>query len=453
MANSPAMATTSNLPSFIIGVVVLAYLATFVLFAALRILTGISIQRVGYLSLRRIYFEPRDGIKIEVRRLGLNFHRPTFTQPTWISIVVRDSKITLDLREKPNTGDVADVVGKDSVPATPKIRSRSGSRQRERANSPAGPNGNEEKTDYVETVRKTKETLKKLHQWINYIKLVDVVVVNTTVKVPDVGSIHVGSVTMLADTRRKGRDRNTMFDHCKKLNDNQHPVEWLVVTKNVLFYSTKSKEPTELMDYASTTLYGVVDEALQGIRDLAISVKIGQVDLPCDALLECRDKLRIIKRGKKSQKASRLKDLGASLSTVMEEMAMHGSRTERMAEAVMESKEILNSLLRGIKEVQFAIGHLVVSKVMRHVQPSGKPLRVIMSMKELGIDMHRLDQESPAHRMYENLIFVLAHANGIIGISHRRTSPIKLFWRPFPSHSAWMTVNDKTRLYISPWSR
>ena len=85
----------------------------------------------------------------------------------------------------------------------------------------------------------------------------------------------------------------------------------------------------------------------------------------------------------------------------MEEMAVAGSRTERMAEAVMEWRVLLKSLLEGIKEIQLAIGHLVVSKRVHSVQPAGKPLIVTVTMKELGVDLHRLDQKSPAHQMYD----------------------------------------------------
>ncbi|KAG9589800.1 hypothetical protein KCU97_g7759, partial [Aureobasidium melanogenum] len=53
--------------SFVGGVLVLAYLSSFVLFALLRILTGISIQRIGYSGFRRIAFSPKDGIKIYIR--------------------------------------------------------------------------------------------------------------------------------------------------------------------------------------------------------------------------------------------------------------------------------------------------------------------------------------------------------------------------------------------------
>ncbi len=45
-------------PTFVLGVAVLLYLSSFVLFAVVRITTGLSIQRLGYFSLRRVAYVP-----------------------------------------------------------------------------------------------------------------------------------------------------------------------------------------------------------------------------------------------------------------------------------------------------------------------------------------------------------------------------------------------------------
>src|SRR5436305_4168543 len=87
--------------TFLLAIIILLYLSQFVLFAVLRIVTGISIQRAGILtpfSLRRIACTPKDGIKVEIRGFRLNIHRPTFAQPTWLSIVLTELAITVDLK-------------------------------------------------------------------------------------------------------------------------------------------------------------------------------------------------------------------------------------------------------------------------------------------------------------------------------------------------------------------
>ena len=68
-------------PSFLLGAIFLFYLLSFVAFAILRIATGVSIQRIGFTSLRRIAYTSRDGIRIDIRGLGLSIHRSVSWAP------------------------------------------------------------------------------------------------------------------------------------------------------------------------------------------------------------------------------------------------------------------------------------------------------------------------------------------------------------------------------------
>src|SRR5687767_7964817 len=78
------------------AVLLLVYLSSFVLLAIFRIVTGVSIQRIGYFSFRHISYTPREGLRIDLRGIGLSLHRPTFAQPSWVSLVFEELKITLD---------------------------------------------------------------------------------------------------------------------------------------------------------------------------------------------------------------------------------------------------------------------------------------------------------------------------------------------------------------------
>lgn len=263
----------------------------------------------------------------------------------------------------------------------------------------------------MECMRRLKESLKKLHKWIKWIRLVDIVVTNTTVTIVDVGSVQIGSLTMMADTRRGAANRNPMFDHCTDVRDGQWPIEWIFLAKSVVFLNDK-KEPTELLDHGMCNVYGVVEQGMAGgIRDLAIAFKFGRVTLPWDELLNYAERLNSVRKSgakKEAPVAFGAAGLGPSLGSVMEGMAIPSSRAQRMTQVVMESKELLHSILRGVKEVQYAIGHLVVAKDIPGIQPAGRPLQIALGMKEFGMDIHQLDQKSPAHRMcYFLLLFSL----------------------------------------------
>lgn len=378
------MATAYHFPTFVLGVVVVVYLATFVLFAVLRILTGVSIQRVGYLSFKRIGYEPTSGVKIEIRKLGLLLHRPTFAQPTWISIVVSDSQLSVDLRKLEEDPEAHDA---DSRAARP--RRRKDTLRRENLLTP----GVSHKNRVWERVRELREKLQKLHKLVKWLQMVDVVFTNTKLLISDVGSIEIGSMTTMLDTRQKTADRSRMFDHCMDLKENQKPVEWMFTAKSVLFFHEKKQDPIEIMDHCMFNVYGVLEGETDGIGGAAISLKFGKINLPCDQILGCWTKLRAIK--KPGGKGILKQKVAVNLDALVEELVS----LPECSTKIVESKEFMQSLLRGVKELQFAIGYLIISKAVTQIQPGEKPLQVVVGMKELGMDVHRLDQKSPAHRM------------------------------------------------------
>jgi hypothetical protein len=386
VVSSPTTVATYNLPTFLLSAAILLYLSTFVLFAVLRIITGVSIQRVGYLSLKRIAFEPRDDVKLEIRKLGLLLHRPTFTAPTWISIVVQDSHVTLGLRKELENDDKAT-----------QGRSGRGTLQGMKSEDLLRDSADSEKTKVIDRIRRLRDSLKKLHSWLRWMRLVDVVVTNTTITASDVGSIQIGSLTMMVDTRRETAHRNRLFDHCSNLGEGQ-PLEWVFAAKSVLFMMDK-KDPVELLDHCIFNVYGVLESDVKELRDLALAFKFGRITLPYDELLGSAKGMGGSRRDM-NKKLDKHKCPSPSLSAVMEEVTMLGSRTERMTAVVMESKEFLQGFLKSVKEIQFAIDYLLVSKEISHIQPTGRPLKALLGLKELGIDLHQLDQSSPEHRMY-----------------------------------------------------
>ncbi|KAH0602608.1 uncharacterized protein H6S33_008689 [Morchella sextelata] len=333
------MATAYRFPTFVLGVVVVGYLATFVFFAILRILTGVSIQRVGYFAFKRISYEPVNGVKIEVRKLGLLLHRPTFTQPTWISIVVSDSSLSVDFKKIEEGED------NESDESESQSRNRRGRKDtlRRESGAASGVPTQKNRSEIRGGTSKLKEKLKKLHKHLKWVQMVDIIFTNTTVNVHDVGSIQISSMTTMLDTRQK-IDRNRMFDHCQDLKENQKPIEWMFTAKSMLFFHQKQKDPVELMDHCMFNVYGVLEEGADVIMDAAISIKFGKISLPFDQILECREKLQQIRRPK-CKKSAKAKSPGVPLGTLMEELASPESQSEKFVEAVDESKKFLQSLL------------------------------------------------------------------------------------------------------------
>ncbi|KAH0538411.1 hypothetical protein FGG08_005011 [Glutinoglossum americanum] len=431
-------------PTFIFGILVLLYLSSFILFAIIRILTGISIQRIGYCCLRRIAYTPRDGVKVEIRGLGFLLHRPTFAQPTWMSIVLTELQVTLDLKEMDSERD-----GDSLLDGVESVNDYGGQTSARNPGSPSGkppevklrPESGRSPT--WERLVKAKEKIKRLHRLINWLRLVDVVATNSLFSVTDVGCIQIGAFTMAVDTRQQTVDRGRLFQHRKVPRSGQRPAEWMFTLRSVLF-TPEGKESLEILDHCTLNVHGLLYKERDGLRDAAIALKLGRVHIPYDDFTTYLNRLRRYRRVPESPWVKR-DNVEISLTDIMEELEMPGSREEKIVQAFSDSNEFASSILRGIKEVQFAVSFVGLSKEIHSVQPSGSPLYLNMSMKEVGIDLHRLDPHTPAHRMYfaPNDIAhqaLLAAISISIGVDDGRGGTDRLIYLPM------VTMTSKTTL-------
>ncbi|ERT01229.1 hypothetical protein HMPREF1624_02471 [Sporothrix schenckii ATCC 58251] len=442
-------------PTFILGVVVLLYVLSFVLFAIIRIVTGLSIQRIGYFSLRRLAYVPRDGLKIEVRGLGLNIHRPTFAQPTWLSIVVSELVVTADTNEleglhhadekaayndttsetpggDPTVGKEAcsERSGDDDIDekapasaASPPPSESSDSERRKAA-------GAEERSKTWRQLMKLKERIKRLHRNIKWLRLVDVVATNSAVNVVGVGNVQFGSFTIAVDTRRKMVDRDRRLFQDQDAPHETSQAEWIMTLRSVLF-TPENRDSMEIVDNVTLNIHGFLYEALDGLRDAAIALKLGRVHVPYDDLLYCAELYRQTKKTVSplalapthiteplSPMSPILEDTpfltnsqpatsdpqpndAAKAATTDQASSTEPTDEDELMQTVADSKEFVSSILRGIKEVQFAVSFLGIAKKVQTAKATRAPVLLMnLSMKEVGIDLHRLDPKSPAHRMY-----------------------------------------------------
>lgn len=437
-------------PTFTFGVLVVLYLSSFVLFAIIRILTGLSIQRIGYFSLRRLAYVVKDGIKIEIRGLGLNVHRPTFAQPTWLSIVVSELVVTVDIEEL----EASKTNGATSLdPDDPALHNKSSDPKA--ALKPPKPPMLRRATNAVqrsETWRqltRTKERIKRLHRNVNWLRMVDVVATNSTVNIVDVGNIQFGSVTVAVDTRRKMVDRARFYwgprSGAKTQGDRQ--AEWIMTVRSVLFTPLGS-ESVEVLDNCTLNVHGFLYEKLDGLREASIALKLGRVHVPVDEIREATRRFQLRKRQAVCTPPPE-EDSDEYVDRVMQELDQPGSTDDELMQTVSDSKEFVSSILRGIKEVQFAVSFFGLTKKIDGVKTAGPPVIVNASMKEVGIDLHRLDPKSPAHRMYfpstdiahEALLAALSIS---IGLDDGQGSPQRLMYVPMATTTVRTTLPSKT---------
>ncbi|KAB5558148.1 mitochondrial protein from FMP27-domain-containing protein [Coniochaeta sp. 2T2.1] len=441
-------------PTFIFGVIVLAYLSSFVIFAVIRILTGLSIQRIGYFSLRRLAYTPRDGSKIEIRGLGLHVHRPTFAQPTWLSIVVDELVVTVDITELDGPKVDLDDGEQHGINATTTEDTEDGSQEKQ--DTPKiptvrveGESAGTARSKTWDRLTKAKDRFKRLHRRVNWLRAVDIVATNSTVNVVGVGNLQFGSLTVAVDTRRKMVDRARFFfqGRAGKKNSELQQAEWIVTLRSVLFTSD-GQESVEVLDSASLNIHGYLYEALDGLRDAAIALKLGRLHIPYDDVLHSVTRFRKIKAQMKQPLGGR-EDVEVTVGKVMHEIDAPGSTDHDLIQTVSDSKEFISSMLRGVKEVQFAVSFVGITKKVESVKTSGSPVSLNASMKEVGIDLHRLDPKSAAHRMYfpskDIAHEALAAALSIsVGLDDGHGKPERLMYIPMATTTVRTTLPSKT---------
>ncbi len=390
-------------PTFILGSILLLYLTSFVVFAIIRIATGVSIQRIGYFSLRRIAYTPRDGIRIDIRSLGLHLHRPTFAQPTWISLRLKEPTVTIDVDALSTVNDRRDhgKAQKEGVVETANGQPNNPSTSLK----PPKPILRPPRLDHNRSrawkrLTLLKEKIKRLHEKIGWLRMVDVVALNSSFVISGIASFEIGTLTMAVDTRRKTVDRGRLFQHKKFPGGGQRPAEWMFNIKSVLF-TPDGKESLEIIDNCNLNIHGLLYRDLAGLRDASIFLKLGRVHIPYDDLETCRTSIEDFRRAYGSLGSEKeTEEFDISISDVIGELDRPGSREENIVQTVSDSKEFISSTLRGIQEIQMAVSFVGMSKKVHSVQPTGSPIYLNVNMNEFGIDMHRLDPKSPAHRMY-----------------------------------------------------
>jgi hypothetical protein len=368
------------------AVLLLLYLSSFILLAIIRVATGISIQRIGYFSLRHIAYTPKEGLRIDLRGLGLSIHRPTFAQPTWISVVFEELKVTVDpaaLEHSPRHHEKHSKSngGADGAKGTAEPQKRTG-----------------KQSQLWKRLTKIKEQIKTLHRQINLLRMFDVIALNTSAEIVGVGYVQIASFTAGVYTRRKLLDRGRLFRHKKDPLGDQKPAEWVFVVRSILL-GVGGRDPVEILDAMSINVHGLLYKDREGLRDTSIAIKVGRLYVPVDEIMYFSNKSKKLRQPHEQHEAlSPIEEV--SFEDLAEEFQSPGSREAAIVQTVAESKEFLRSTLQSVQEVQLAMSFIRISKEVEALRQANLPLFANVVVHEIGIDLHRLEQDSPAHRMY-----------------------------------------------------
>ena len=426
------------------GVVLLLYLSTFVVFAILRVATGVSIQRVGYFSLRHVSYTPKEGIRLEIRGLGLSLHRPTFAQPTWISLRVTELKIVIDPtllngNSKPPGGGAGDGRGGND---TEQQMGASGLSQQDETSL-----DQEDRSQLWKRLTNAKEKVKRIHRKIHWLRMLDVVALNTAVEVVGVGNVHISAFTMAVDTRRKMVDRGRLFRHKKDPSGNQKPAEWILTVKSI-FLSVDNAEAIELLDNLTVNIHGILYADREGLRDTSIAVRGGRLHVAYDDIHRFARRMKELSPPPKELNKPQVNGK-ITFNNMVEELDRPASREAQIVRAVSDSKEFVGSILQSVQEIQWAMTFVRFSKVVDSSPQESLPLVLNVVIHEIGIDLHRVHANMPAHRMYFSPGDV-AHQALVAAISitasldEAENAPNKIMYIPMATTTIRTTLPSKT---------
>jgi len=413
--------------SFVAGVLTIFYLSTLFCFAVLRIFTGISIQRIGFAGLRRIKFSPRDGVRLDIRGLSVQIHRPTFAQPTWVSLVVTELRLSVDIaklrRPHPKTSA--------PTPHDSQQNRLNGVSSSTDAASPASASRN-----IWAKLSAAKDQIKRLQSKISWLRLVDIVANRTSVVIVGVGALEVGTFGLQVDTRKTTVDRSRLFHHTPRQKE-QVPAEWTLVFRTISFVPL-GQEPEELLDHGVLNIHGFLNPRVAGLRDASLSIKVGRLNLPYDILNNALART-------KAQQTSSMSIRKCAVDPVMKSQS---TPHEALLAILGDAKDFLSSLIHGIRDISVLIAFVGTSMRVDYVRPAGKPLYLNMSMREIGLDIYRLDSSTPAHSMYfarndvahQALLSALAFS---LGIDDAHSHPERLVYVPMTTATLRTTFLGK----------
>lgn len=396
----------------------LFYLSTFVFFAIIRVTTGVSIKRLGFLSLRHVSYSPFPYLSITISRIQLSLHRPTFSNPGWLGLVVTDLDVTYDT-------DKAIKFQKDK-PITKTSQQNPDSNTKEYAQL------NVESTENTEPVWSFAPPQSVLFHIVRFIlnnaKFFELSLKNVTFTIKDLVSLNMGKATLKVDLRKtaSATDSN-VFDGTLdryKFKDGEVPaviqlvlIDAVFITVNDPSHMTREEFflQTELFNVCSFKILGIIDLSNLALKDLAVRFNMGTLNIHVDRI---REHLQLMSNSiNASRKRYGLKDSKCFPNPSSNFKKTNNSNNYQHEEDTHVSEDqkdtnIINSedvftitrfgtiLVRIIKEVDIKLEQINVNHFTLNSDQKDSKLTLAATAKNILLDLRRLNPRNPAFRLF-----------------------------------------------------
>ncbi|KAK9335831.1 mitochondrial protein from FMP27-domain-containing protein [Lipomyces starkeyi] len=360
----------------------LTHLVAFVVFAFIRILSGISIQRLGYFSLRHISFTLKTGIQVDIRRIELNFHRPSFSRPSWITFTIADSSLYFDS----DYDAQSHITSANSPPQTPTALPA--------LRSPDGVP--EQSLEYLLT--RAASLIYRIHKWLPYLRLIDISIRNSSLITEDLGTIHIRSIALNADVINRNAQLphffSTSSEHHDWNRDTDVAVSWRFAVKDI-FYAHSKTAADQVLDVFQFDLHEIFTKKTLQPKDVSLNVRVGNLTFPYDSFSTMHARMHARKR--------RLLRRASTSSSYFVSPAL-SRRTSVDDVYPQELADTAYALLNIVREVRIHAAKIGIYKFTPssscQTTSKGEPIYFSLATKDFTIDLRRLSSNSPGHRIY-----------------------------------------------------
>lgn len=414
------------------GYLLILYFLSFLLFAIVRVLTGVSIKRLGYFSLRYVSFSPKPGIQISIGKVGLSLHRPNVARPGWLSVHMSNFDLTFDPKI---------VLDPESQPAKTHQRQHYEDEPDEEESSPL-----EREWSLVPP----KTTLFYLMRFIlRYSKCFDFSAGSSSITYTGIGCLIVGNFHFRIDLRNmmnrmKKNFVGTLDTH--KLKQGEIPAYCRLIMHD--FYIAESiddENPKELLDAIGLDVFGVLGIDDLSVKDLSLTFKSGKSLIYADKLAQIINSLKQVRQNIAER---RVNDDTTKAETSSAEKAKIFSESD-----IKNLVRIGTHLVRVVKEVEFKASYIGIFNIQTSTVEENDKKYFAGAAKDLSLDLRRLNSRSPGFKLFFNegdsahqAIFTMSSVS--FGIDCEESGSQELVYIPMTTMITRSNIFSKTIQFV-----
>lgn len=423
------------------------YLITLVLFALLRIFTGISVKRIGYFCLRHITINPKQGVEIRIGRLGFFPHRPTVARPGFFTFVVANLEVHIDPEElvrssselskeeqqrkqqrSSTAGDHGESGKDDPGSSSDEKDGSTGSKGSESKGSSDDFPIDFENMDMFQGVQLlSPESWKfKILQWlVSHLQVFNLQFQGTSVVVHGITSLVCTSIYLRLDLRKTLNLKLSNFvgtlDNYK-LEDGELPVNAkLNIVDVYTAQSLEDKEPWQVFGDLHFDISGVMNVEKLRVKEFGVQVHSGRFQVDVDHIIKAIKKIGHTKtvrdiaetvmsdnEAKESEETESAADINASSTSEKPEEKVDAENEDSDSASKIAAgtqnfakspkfKKTVTAMLQLLMRVQFTIGF---TEILRIPVSEGKDTAYLaISMKDMNFDLSRMNPKNSSFRL------------------------------------------------------